>query len=103
MHDDRLSYAPTFDEALQGLFEEGTRPYIKTVPQISAEEGTASDLAARANEQFDDYLRFMGENKFEQAAESLKKLKSTLEKLEQQERNQHREDSKAVPDSVKPE
>lgn len=93
MHYDRLSYAETFDEALQGLFEDG--PSLEKGPTAPSRAGSA-ELAAQANEHFKDYLRFMGEEKFEQAAQSLDDLKSTLEKLEDQEKAQDLEESDSV-------
>jgi hypothetical protein len=78
MHGDTLSYANTFDEALQGLFAGG-----------AAEEGeedigigrSVSELARQANEAFEGYLRLQSEQQFAKAAQQLQKLRDTLKRL----------------------
>lgn len=87
MHKDRLSYAETFEDALQGLFRE--------VPASDAEEparippaterqptGRREELINRANRAFENYLRFTGEKNFRRASEELDTLRKTLEELE---------------------
>ncbi len=86
MHNDRLSYAETFDEALRGLFGEGppprerlpaTRPGPRTRPAV----GETGELIRRAQEAFDDYLKFTGQKRFDRASQALNKLQQALETL----------------------
>lgn len=93
MHNDRLSYAETFDEALQGLFQESSPPSLEKGPVSPSD---SDELAAQANDHFENYLNFMGENKFQQAAESLDDLQSTLKKMEDQGEASNSEDSESV-------
>jgi len=86
MHDDQLSYAETFDEALAGMF--GDAP----APAITAGEGTAVDadasttkLIRQAKEAFDSYLDRTGQGRFDQASKALDQLQQTLEQLYLQE------------------
>ncbi len=79
MHNDRLSYAETFDEALEGLLTgEKTRLQAKAF----GGDVEVSELAARANQSFRQYLQRMGEEDFRAAAEELTTLQSLLERLE---------------------
>lgn len=74
MHGDDLSYAPTLDEALEGLFTEGAAP-----------EGAASnrsgDFAAEAQAAFEAYLEALGAGRFGAAAKALEQLQRALEEL----------------------
>ncbi len=80
MHGDNLSYAETFDKALQGLFKD----VAPELPQ--AEEGAVSatldELVRRANQYFNDYLQYSGQKQFNQAASALENLQSTLQQLQ---------------------
>ncbi len=84
MHDDNLSYAPTFGEALNGLFGETVKEIpmgeknlvTKEQPQISV-----SDQIKEANNAFNDYLKLQGEKRFEEAAKELQKLQRILQEL----------------------
>jgi len=80
MHGDNLSYAETFDQALKGIFEEGAR----TIP-LEKEQGmagiSAEDLIQKANDAFQDYLRFLGEKKYREAGNSLQVLEESLKRL----------------------
>jgi uncharacterized membrane protein (UPF0182 family) len=78
MHNDQLSYAPTFDEALEGLFGEGPQqPAARTV------EGTRSfeQWVSRANQAFENYLSALGEKNFQQAGRELETLQQALQQL----------------------
>ncbi|MCG6942376.1 MAG: UPF0182 family protein [Thiohalocapsa sp.] len=77
MHGDHLSYAKTFDEALQGLFAPG-QPSA-----AGAEPGAASmrQLGSEANAAFNNYLKAQGEGRFRDAAEALAELQSLLGRL----------------------
>jgi len=76
MHDDRLSYAPGFEQALARLIggEEPIEAAGPAGPRATA-PGTA---AADARKAFEDYLRFMGEGRFEEASRALEDLGEAL-------------------------
>jgi uncharacterized membrane protein (UPF0182 family) len=88
MHNDNLSYAETFGEALNGLFGEGV-----PVKETTTEEGitkeqpeiSVSEQLKEANNAFNNYLRLQGEKRFEQAAKELQKLQRILQELSQKE------------------
>ncbi|MBD3402023.1 hypothetical protein GF420_03935 [candidate division GN15 bacterium] len=81
MHNDVLSYAETFDEALRGLFGEGPpaseRPdtLVTGAPQVDR-------LINQAGNAFDNYLRYLGESKFDSASNALQSLQDALERLQ---------------------
>ncbi len=79
MHNDNLSYAETFDEALRGLLEAGAaagRPVPRPSRELMVEE-----LIQKAAEAFDLYLKLQSEKRFDEAASELKKLQQALEEL----------------------
>jgi len=79
MHNDNLSYAETFEEALQNLFTPSAGP-----PEaIAAGPGTETmeELISRANEAFDQYLQYMQLKEFTRAGESLQNLQDALQKM----------------------
>lgn len=89
MHDDQLSYAETFDEALAGLIgeemkrpaapvEEGGEP--STAP--AEEDQTKDALIRRANRAFERYMRATGAGNFREASEALEDLRRSLESLQ---------------------
>jgi len=77
MHGDKLSYAETFDAALNGLFGPG-QPAATTVVA-----GTESlrQLGTEANAAFRRYLEAQGSARFQDAAEALEELESLLARL----------------------
>ncbi len=83
MHDDNLSYAETFQEALQGLY--GETP----VKPVTVKEGTSQENVEtpvdekikQANDAFNNYLKYQGEKQFQKAAGELEKLQSILKEL----------------------
>jgi uncharacterized membrane protein (UPF0182 family) len=81
MHNDQLSYAPTFDEALEGLYREAAARAIS--PDAPA-EASFRQLADQASQAFDRYLSALGEKDFTQAGVELEKLQSTLNRLTEQ-------------------
>lgn len=89
MHNDNLSYAETFQEALQGLY--GETP----VKQAAVEEGTApakvetsvNEKIDQANKAFNDYLNYQGQKEFQKAADALEKLQSILKELSDHSKN----------------
>jgi uncharacterized membrane protein (UPF0182 family) len=95
MHEDDLSYAQTFDKALEGIFkgqpvkqlteavekkEEGKE--AATAPAGPAPE--SRELIQNADQYLKDYLRNMGEQRFDDASQALKNLQQTLEELKRQ-------------------
>ena len=83
MHNDNLSYAESFDEALKGIYGEP----VKKVPGKEAKQTVTKnqrELIQSANKALKEYLQYTGEQKFDEAAKSLSTLKEILEKLEQQ-------------------
>ncbi len=88
MHNDRLSYAETFEEAIEGLYGERREPKPPPTPtepaQPPAEQRAIRALARQAGDAFDDYLEALAEKRFRDAGDSLQKLSRTLQQLEQQ-------------------
>ncbi len=77
MHGDRLSYAETFEQALEGLVGERK-------PRMLAEDATAQPvnrLIKEANEAFESYLNALGARAFDRASEHLKTLSDVLARL----------------------
>ena len=86
MHQDQLSYAETFEEALAGLFEGqaqqaggGMEPPKQVQP--AALQQQTRQLVQRAAAAFDDYLNALGDKRFDAAAQSLSDLQGLLETL----------------------
>jgi uncharacterized membrane protein (UPF0182 family) len=83
MHNDNLSYAETFDEALMNLF-------ARTSGQREAEDteltGTESiyELIDRANDAFENYLQYMQQREFDKAGSALQNLEEALQKLSEE-------------------
>lgn len=104
MHNDDLSYAETFDDALQGLFIGELAQTLEQsiqgmLPDEDAEEteitqpeqrpATANQtLIRQANEAFEQYLESTGEKNFDEAARQLTRLQDLLEQLAQEEQQQ---------------
>ncbi len=78
MHGDTLSYADTFEEALQGLFE-GGRADLGAEGSVAGR--TVGELAAQADRAFNNYLRLQSEQQFDNAAQELRKLRDALQQL----------------------
>jgi uncharacterized membrane protein (UPF0182 family) len=79
MHEDKLSYAESFEEALQGLFGEAEKPeFAEGAPAMPE---TIQELAGRAQEAFDAYLQSLGQGNFQAASDALDRLSKTLERL----------------------
>jgi uncharacterized membrane protein (UPF0182 family) len=80
MHNDKLSYAPGFDEALKGLLQEGdTGPVSEGVGFTGTEN--IEELIKKASEAFNNYLREMNNKNFNSAGNALEELQRSLEKL----------------------
>jgi hypothetical protein len=79
MHGDNLSYAESFDEALEGLFSE-KRPEIAGKRVI--ERGTSrEELIREARGAFDSYIRALAEKRFSETGKSLERLQNSLDRL----------------------
>jgi uncharacterized membrane protein (UPF0182 family) len=85
MHGDNLSYAETFDEALQGLLSKAGKKPPSIVPgRFRGEKVAVQELILQAKKAFDDYLRLQGEGRFVEAAKELTRLRETLQQLAKQ-------------------
>jgi len=109
MHGDTLSYAPTFEEALEGLYSEDV-PTKQLPGDIQAEEDqaqpqtaaqpAAADAAAgkaaqalpaeldqlidQANEAFQNYFEKLGNKQYGQASEELDRLERLLQQMSEE-------------------
>ncbi len=85
MHGDNLSYGETFEKALQGLFNKTEQPLPVTEQKIQSTKEepviTNSQLIRNANEAFDNYLKYLGEKKFNESSKELEKLQNYLNQL----------------------
>lgn len=85
MQGDNLSYAETFDKALQGLLTEaGKKPPPLVALGFKGEKLPLKELISQANETFKNYLRLQGEGRFVEAAKELTRLQETLQQLAKQ-------------------
>ena len=93
MHGDNLSYATSFGKALEGIFAGEPVKQISEAAKEKKEaqpreaEGPAPEnrqLIENADQYLQDYLRNMGEQRFDQASQALKDLQQTLQELKQQ-------------------
>lgn len=86
MHGDNMSYAKTFDEALNGLFSKS--PVLKNLSQTEKTTPiTGSQLPEQikaANDAFNNYLKLNADKKFSEAAKELEKLQQALQTLSNQ-------------------
>lgn len=80
MNGDRMSYAPNFDEALQGLFGEAP-PQHAALPAEPESALSLRELGRRAQRAFQDYLKAQGEGEFGQAAKAMERLQSLLTRM----------------------
>ena len=82
MHGDNLSYAETFDQALQGLLTEAGKKLPPVVAlRFKREKLPAKELISQANDAFKNYLRLQGEGRFADAAKELTRLQDALQEL----------------------
>lgn len=80
MHDDRLTYAPTFDRALEKLLT-GARDVPALTGEGPGDLTAMRDIMTKADEAFSSYLERMGDGDFDQAAESLARLQQLLQQM----------------------
>ncbi len=85
MHDDKLSYAQNFEEALEGIFGEAPPPEERIEGQAAATTRPMEELIRQARQAFDDYLNATGQKRFEEASRALERLESALQQLSDQE------------------
>lgn len=86
MQGDNMSYAKTFDQALAGLFNK-TPVAQNTVQQVKEKPADNSSLQVKiqsANEAFNNYLKFIGDKRFSDAAKEMEKLQQSLQELSNQ-------------------
>ena len=84
MHGDDMSYAETFDKALNKFFN-----IPQTINNTSPEQTVSTQqnntpyrsLINQANDAFNNYLKYSGQKKFSEAAKELEKLQKTLNEL----------------------
>jgi uncharacterized membrane protein (UPF0182 family) len=85
MHNDKLSYAKSFDEALQGLYGNAPAKPLNLETQSQAQpparETSMANQIRQANDAFENYLKLQGQKKFEEAAKELSRLQKLLEDL----------------------
>lgn len=87
MHDDQLSYAETFEKAMEGLFLGGTAQ-VSLGSDQAASDKNMRQLIDQARQSFEDYLDQMKQKKFEGAAHSLQDLEDALNQLEKMSSNE---------------
>lgn len=83
MHGENMSYAKNFDDALSGLFAK-TSGSSNVAVQTQANKKSASGIADQiksANDAFNNYLKFIGDKKFNEAANELDNLQRSLQEL----------------------
>mgnify|MGYP006284268967 FL=1 len=79
MHNDNLSYAENFDQALEGLFSGKAPPMARELEQGG--EVTRGQLIREAQGAFDSYIKSLSEKRFKDTGESLEKLQNALQQL----------------------
>ncbi len=82
MHGDDMSYAESFEKALEKLFASSSNQQVENATvQISKNSKLPTSLVKQANEAFNNYLKYSGEKRFSDAAKELEKLQKTLQNL----------------------
>ncbi|MBD3413501.1 MAG: hypothetical protein GF421_03600 [Candidatus Aminicenantes bacterium] len=88
MHKDTLSYAETFDKALQGLFDKSISEQVILQKSPAGETQSIGRLIQDADAAFNDYLRLLGEKRFQEASAALARLQQALSQLMERSGNQ---------------
>ncbi len=89
MHNDNLSYAETFGDALEGLFQEGSPP-VQVPKGETGKPGTTQtirQLIDRANSAFENYLESMQQKNFGETGKALEELRQSLQQLSEDKEN----------------
>ena len=81
MHGDNLSYAETFEAALEGLFEAAPDEATPAQAQRTHAPASLREQARSANEVFERYVRFQGEGRFSEAGRELEHLRALLQSI----------------------
>ena len=87
MHGEDMSYATSFEKALEGLYSEDVEPeemVEETARQTGAEMATVQELIKEANQAFEQYLNLQQQMEFEKASRKMRKLRDTLKRLSEQ-------------------
>jgi uncharacterized membrane protein (UPF0182 family) len=81
MHNDNLSYAETFEQALENLFTdtEASLPAVRTDTDAGGPD--TAELIRRANEAFENYLEMTRQKQFREAGNELEQLERALQQL----------------------
>ena len=89
MQGDNMSYAKTFEQALAGLFNKTPAPQINNqqVKEKPVNNSTILVKIQSANDAFNNYLKFIGDKRFSDAAKELEKLQQSLQELSNQAKN----------------
>ncbi len=83
MHGDDMSYAQSFEEALNKFFNASANNNPPSQEVSTSQKSTLPniDLIKQANDSFNNYLKYSGQKKFNEAAKELEKLQDALKKL----------------------
>ncbi len=76
MHEDRISYADNFEDAIRGLFEDP-----EEIEPVAPDIVGIDELIRQADQAFEDYLRHTGARDFEMASEALRELEEAIREL----------------------
>ena len=80
MNDDKMAYGTTFDEAIDSFF--GTSgPEINNTQNLPVPSANISELIKKANQSFNDYLKYMQQKRFNDAGNALNDLQQALQQL----------------------
>ncbi len=85
MHNDNLSYAETFEDALTQLYQPEAIPEQRITGEETLEMRPDNrELIDRANSAFENYLNLMQQEKFREAGEALETLQQSLQQLSEE-------------------
>ncbi len=85
MHGDKLSYAPTFEKALNLLLEKAPKEKIISLTDNKKKPVKEKDnMIKNANNAFNNYIKYMGNQEFNKASNALNNLKQSLQQLEEE-------------------
>lgn len=81
MHNDKLSYAPTFEEAMQGLLGQAEPPEKRLPAAGGPAAPSVRSLVERASSAFQKYRTNTGQGNFSAAADAFAELQTALQQL----------------------